>query len=181
LINHLGLLILAKQSSCQILNARIDLNLNILVMKTVTLLGMITHLIQNQSLLQNQSQHPIDILQVLIPGIVAQLEPTKMFSTTELFHTKASIIRIKTPSKNAKMPAPTITILVSKTPLLAGVTMISKQLPDMELLTVVKLEEQNATTSMTTSAREACSLQTKFFMLTPILLWIDLLIQMERH
>jgi hypothetical protein len=34
---------------------------------------------------------------------------------------------------------------------------------------------------MTTSAREVCSLLTKFFTLTPILLWIDLLIQMERH
>jgi hypothetical protein len=141
-------------------------------MKTVTLLG---------NLIQNQSPHPIDILQVLLPEIAAQLEPTKMYSTTELFHTKVSIIKIQTPSKNAKMPAPTTTILVSKTPSLAGVTMISKLSLDMELLTVVKLEEQNATTSMTTSAREVCSLLTKFFTLTPILLWIDLLIQMERH
>jgi len=155
--------------------------MNILVMKMGILLGMNIHLIQNLSLLQNQSPHLIDILQVLPPGIVAQLEPIKINSMTEPFLTKVSIIRIKTPSKNAKMPAPTTIILVSKTQSLAGVTMILKQSPDMELLTVVKLEAQNATTSMTTSAKEVCLLLTKFFMSMPILLWIDLLIQMERH
>ena len=158
------------------------------------------HLIQNQSqlqnqsprllqnqrnqspcLLQNQSQSPIDIHQVLLPRIVAQLEPIKINSMIEPFLTKVSIIRIKTLSKNAKMPAPTIIMLVSKTPSLAGVTMILKQSLDMDLLTVVKLEDQNATTSMTTSAKEVCSLPTKFFTSMPILLWIDLLIQWEKY
>jgi hypothetical protein len=65
---------------------------------------------------------------------------------------------IRTPSKNAKMLAPTIIILVSKIPSLAGVIMILKQSLDMDLQTVVKLEEQNATTSMTTFAKVVCSL-----------------------
>jgi flagellar biosynthesis protein FlhB len=104
-----------------------------------------------------------------------------MYSTTEPFLTKVSVMRIRTPSKNAKMLAPTIIMLVSKTLSLAGVTMILMQSLDMDLLTVVKLEDQNATTSMTTSAKEVCSLPTKFFTSILILLWIDLLIQMEKH
>jgi hypothetical protein len=162
MISHHGLQ--GKQTNCQILSAGIDMIMNILVMP------MGIHLIQNQSLLQIQSPHPIDTPQILLRGIVAQLEPTKINSTTEPFLTKVSIIRIRTPSKNAKMLAPTIIMLVSKTPSLAGVTMILTQSLDMELLTVVKLEDQNATTSMTTSAKEACSLLTKFFTSMPILL-----------
>jgi len=75
-------------------------------------------------------------------------------------------------SKNAKILAPTLDIMVSKAKSTAGVIMIMRQSLDLDLMTVVLLEikEKHAFTSMTTFAKEVYLQQIQFYTSMLILL-----------